>query len=135
MEGCAVGDISNICTVAVRFTSLEDVRRVVFLGLAGDGGRKLTEAERARLASRIAASLRDAGLLGSSIEQHYSAGQVAALCGGRTSAWAVKRARLGDFGRVFCDGGHWLIPASGVQEYLSRHEVAPVCARVEEIAA
>lgn len=97
---------------------MEDCRRAVFLCLAG-----IDERKRARLAGVIAAGLRDAGLLGGSVEQHYSAAQVAALCGGRSSAWAVRHARAGDFGPVICDGGDWLIPASGVNDYLARYAV------------
>lgn len=118
----------------VAFSSLEDARRLVHELLAVARQRRLSDVERARLASRIAAGLRDAGLLGQSLEQCYSAADVGALCGGRTSAWAVKHARLGDFGAVFCDGGDWLIPASGVQEYLQRHRVTTT-ADVQEAQA
>lgn len=104
--------------VRVEFSALEDCRRAVFLCLDG-----IDERKRARLAGVIAATLRDSGLLGGSVEQHYSAAQVAALCGGRSSAWAVRHARAGDFGPVICDGGDWLIPASGVNKYLSRYLV------------
>lgn len=111
---------ANPVVVRVQITSLEDTRRVIFSCLASVVPAK----EQARQARLITAKLRDARLLCTSLEQHYSAAQVGALCGGRSSAWAVKHARLGDFGPVACDGGHWLIPASGVQDYLSRFGVA-----------
>ena len=121
--------------VRVCFSSIEDARRLVFSELEGLVSRRLSEQERSRMASRLAARLRDEGLLGQSLEQCYSAAQVAALCGGRTSAWAVKRARLGDFGPVFCDGGDWLIPASGVWSYLGRHQVAAPPQAMEALAS
>jgi hypothetical protein len=97
----------------VVFSSLEDARRVVFSELAG----VLPARDQARLAGVVAARLRDAGLLGSCIEQHYSAAQVAALLG-RSPAWAVKRAKAGEFGPVVWDDG-LLISASGFHGYLS----------------
>jgi hypothetical protein len=125
----------NLAAVRVVFSSLEDARRAVFLELAQFAGRKLTEQERSRAASRIAAALRDAGVIAGSIEQHYSAAQVAALCGQRTSAWAVKHAKQGDFGAVFFDGGNWLIPASGVRDYLDRHAFGGCSVAQMEVAA
>lgn len=127
--------IENLASVRVVFSSLEDARRAVFFELGRFAGRKVTEQERSKAASRIAAALRDAGLLGHSVEQHYSAAQVAALCGQRTSAWAVKHAKAGDFGAVFFDGGNWLIPASGVLDYLDRHTVNGCNTAQMEVAA
>lgn len=127
--------VENLAAVRVVFSSLEDARRVVFLELGQFTGRKLSELERAKVASRLAAALRDAGVIAGSIEQHYSAAQVAALCGQRTSAWAVKHAKQGDFGAVFFDGGNWLIPASGVRDYLDRHAVCVGTMSQLEVAA
>jgi len=110
-----MGDSSSggLLAARVHFSSLEDARRVVFSILAGS----LPARDQSRLASVIAARLRDAGLLGSCVEQHFSAAQVAALLG-RSPAWAVKRAKAGEFGPVAWDDG-LLIPASGVNWYLS----------------
>jgi hypothetical protein len=127
--------VENLAAVRVVFSSLEDARRVVFLELNKVRNRKLSDQERSRVASRIAAALRDAGVLGSGIEQHYSAAQVAVLCGQRTSAWAVQHAKAGAFGRVFFDGGNWLIPASGVRDYLDRHAVGVGAMSQLEVAA
>lgn len=102
----------------VQFSSLEDVRRVLFSALNGI----VTSRQQSRLASVIAATLRDAGLLGSSVEQHYSAAQVASLLG-RSPAWVVKHAKLSHFGPVSWDDG-LLIPASGVNAYLDEHRVS-----------
>lgn len=106
--------------VRVQFSAVEDCRRVVFDILVESG---LSECKARRMAGVISARLRDTGHLGSSLEQHYSAADAAALMGGRCSAWAVKHARMGDFGPVSCDGGDWLIPASGLQAYLARFSV------------
>jgi hypothetical protein len=111
-------DIQTI-GLRVRFSTVEDARAALFSCLEG----VLPDVKRSRLADRMAANLRDAGLLGQSVEQHYSAQDVARLCGYRSSAWAVKHAKLGHFGPVACDGGDWLIPASGVNRYLAEHQV------------
>lgn len=103
--------------VRVVFSSLEDARRVVFSRLAG-----LSPEKRARVASLIAADLRDAGLLGCSVEQHYKGVDVAALLS-RTPEWVRGAAERGLFGEVFKDDGGWLIPASGVHAYLASHSV------------
>lgn len=60
------------------------------------------------------------------IETHYTPEQVGKLCGGRGSVWAIRKARAGEFGRVVCDSGGWLIPESGVNSYLSRNTPAGI---------
>lgn len=119
---------TNSQVVRVQFGPVEDCRRVVFEILVESG---LPESRASRIAGVISSSLRDAGHLGSSLEQHYSASDAAALMGGRCSAWAVKHARSGDFGPVYCDGGDWLIPASGLRSYLERFSVVNVNVNVK----
>lgn len=109
-----MSDVPGIA-VRVKFSTLEDARRVVVDVLAGVRG--VSEASRGRIAGAIVADLRDARLLAASIEQHYSAVQVASLLG-RSVEWVTQRAKAGAFGPVSVDGGGYLIPASGVQRYL-----------------
>lgn len=44
---------------------------------------------------------------------------------------SVKHAKQGDFGPVACDGGDWLIPASGLKSYLERFAVNNVNGNVK----
>lgn len=105
--------------VRVEFGSLEDCRRAIFLNLTGV---VLDERKRAKAAGSIAAALRDGGLIAGSVEQHYSAAQVAALLG-RCPEYVVHEAKAGRFGRVCRDARGWLIPASGVEAWLADHTV------------
>ena len=100
----------------VEFTELEHARRVIERELAGLGAR-----QSARLAGRIAAGLRDAGSLGGCVDKHYSAADLGRLLG-RSKRFVAAQAKAGAFGRVFFDSGGWMIPASGVREWLSNRE-------------
>ena len=112
----------------VEFSSVEDVRRVLFLELEGAG---LSQRERSRVAGVLTGKLRAAGLLAGSVEQHYSAVQVAALLN-RGDDYVCRLARSGKFGPVMRDDGGWIIPASGVQAWLASVTVA---SSSEEVAA
>lgn len=103
--------------VKVQFGVLEDARRVVLDSL--NECPSLDARSRARLASVLVAALRDAGLLAQSVEQHYSATQVANLLN-RSSKHVAQQAKAGAFGPVALDDGGYLIPASGVQQWLDR---------------
>lgn len=109
-------DAIPIETVRVEFSTLEDVRRVLFLELA-----LLPERQRADVARRITAKLRDGGWLATSVEQLYKASQVAGLVS-RSCEHVVKECKAGRFGTVYRDDGGWLIPASGVQAWLDRKQ-------------
>lgn len=98
--------------VSVAFSTSEDVRRALFLHLDG-----LPERQRLALASKLTKVLRDGGWLASSVEQHYKAAQVAQLVA-RTPEHVVAQAKAGAFGVVYRDDGGWIIPASGVQQWL-----------------
>ena len=100
--------------VEVSFSTVKDVRAALFLKLA-----ILPDRERAAMASRLAAMLRDDGWLGDAIEVHYNATAVAAKIS-RTPEFVVKECKAGRFGVVYHDDGGWLIPASGVQSWLER---------------
>ena len=119
---------ASITLLRVEFSTVEDARRRVFFELAS----LPDERKRARLAGSIAASLRDAGLLARSVEQHYSAADLGALLG-RSAEHVGKLARRGEFGPVAKDAGGYLIPASGVQSWLDAHAV--VVADEQERAA
>lgn len=111
----AATDLSGVNITRIQLSTLDDARRVVL-----DLLDCVPERSRGRLAGQVVAALRDAGLLAASIEEHYSAAQVARFLG-RSAEWVSDRARAGDFGRVVRDDGGWLIPASGVQRYLDAH--------------
>lgn len=106
-------------SLRVQVSVVDDARAVVFLALE----QASSPAAKERLANEITRRLRAAGLLASGLEQHYSAADAARLLGDRSAAWAVKHAKLGDFGPVVCDGGNWLIPASGLLKYLDEHRL------------
>jgi len=118
LQTCAPSSPSPV--LRVEFGSVEDARRAVFSVLMETG---LTERERSRTAGAVVSRLRSAGLLGQVIEQHYSAAQVAGLLG-RCAEYVVKLAKAGQFGPVARDEGGWIIPASGVQSWLSSRTVS-----------
>jgi hypothetical protein len=68
------------------------------------------------------------------IEQHFSAAQVAGLIG-RCPEYVSAGARRGEFGRVFRDARGWIIPASGVRAWLAAREVSPVLHVLQEVSA
>lgn len=99
----------------VVFGVWDDARRAAFLTLDGTEPRM-----RGRLASRVADSLRDAGLLAHAVEQHYSAVQFASLLG-RSDEHIMQLIRVRKLAPVMRDGRSWLIPASTCQRYLDEH--------------
>lgn len=103
-----------VTRVEVRFSTVDDVRAAVFSELA-----VLPDRQRAALANRLTAKLRHGGWLGASIEQHYKATEAARLIG-RTPEFVVKECKAMRFGLVYRDDGGWLIPASGIQQWLER---------------
>jgi hypothetical protein len=102
--------------VRVQFGVQEDARRVVADVLASVPA--LSDRERSRLAAELVAQLRDAGCLASAVEQHYNAAQTALLIS-RCPKYVGAQAKAGRFGPVMRDDGGWLIPASGIQRWLS----------------
>lgn len=44
---------------------------------------------------------------------------------GRSARWVTDKIKHGAFGDVARDGGGWLVPESGVLEYLERRRVSP----------
>lgn len=113
-EQTAVCPPVPVTRVEIRFDTLKDVRAALFLELAD-----LPDRQRAVLASRLAAKLRDGGWLADAIEQHYNATATAEKIG-RTPEHVVKECKAGRFGVVYRDDGGWLIPASGIQSWLER---------------
>lgn len=103
-----------VTRVEVRFSPVEDIRRALFFELA-----ILPDRQRAAVANRLAAKLRDDGWIAQSIEHHYKAVDAARLIS-RTPEYVVKECKAGRFGRVYRDDGGWLIPASGIQQWLER---------------
>ena len=100
--------------VEVRFSSANDVRAAIFLILDEFPAR-----QRSKLASKVAALLRDGRWLADPVESHYNATSTAAKLG-RSPEFIVKECKAGRFGRVFRDNGGWLIPASGIEEWLAQ---------------
>lgn len=120
---------AQLQAVRVEFSAVEDARRVVVEALAS-----VPERQRSRLAAVVVAALRDAGSLGATIEQHYSAQDCARLLG-RSARHITDECKRGNFGRVFFDAGGWMIPASGVQAWLERREFIGHGAILEDKAA
>jgi hypothetical protein len=116
--------MNNPPILRVEVSVVEDARRAVFCCFAG----VLPDPKRMQVATVLTRALRAAGLLGQSIEQHYSAADVARLLG-RSPDWVLARIRAGDFGACSRDS-EWLIPASGVQSWLADH-----LSRAQEVAA
>ena len=100
----------------VEFGRAEDARRVVFRLLGG----LLPERLRARAAARVAAELRDAGLLGSSVEEHYSAADLARRIG-RSAEYLVSEIAARRLWPVLRDARGYLIPASSVNAWLAEY--------------
>jgi hypothetical protein len=42
---------------------------------------------------------------------------------GRSARWVKEKAKLGEFGKVWLDGGGYLIGEGGVMDYLRRNEL------------
>lgn len=105
---------TNICRV--EFSRVEDARRVVFRLLDG----LLSERQRARVASCIAAELRDVGLLGSSVEEHYSAEGLAQRIE-RSAGYVSKEIAKLRLAPVLRDARGYLIPASSANAWLARY--------------
>lgn len=98
--------------VRVEFGVIEDARHVIYAGLDG-----LEPRAQARLANKLTAALREAGLLSQAVEQHYNLRQLCALVG-RCEKHLKAELIAGRFGTVMRDDGGWLVPASGVQGWL-----------------
>lgn len=126
-----MGEVIPAPVLHVRLSAVEDCRRAVFLLLQESN---LKPAEQGRTASLIAARLRDARLLASSVEQLYKASEVALLVS-RSERHVVDQAKAGQFGVVYRDDGGWLIPASGVQAWLGRRVFSGSVVAKEDLAA
>ncbi len=113
-DDSTLGVLPTATRVEVRFSSVDDVRALVFSELS-----VLPDRQRAAVANKLTSKLRSGGWLGASIEQHYKAVDAARLIG-RCPEFVVKECKAGRFGRVYRDDGGWLIPASGIQEWLER---------------
>ena len=55
-------------------------------------------------------------------ERFYSIRQIAEMFPGRSRRWVEDRVKAGEFGPALNAGG-WLIPWSGVREYIRSHSV------------
>lgn len=108
--------------VEVRFSSVQDVRAAIFSILDEFPAR-----QRSKLASKLAALLRDGRWLADPVESYYNATSTAAKLG-RSPEFIVKECKSGRFGRVFRDDGGWLIPASGIESWLARRVYGEVVA-------
>jgi hypothetical protein len=68
----------------------------------------------------IADGLRDASLLARTVEQHYTARQMAKLIN-RSEEYVSKLCTTGQLGNVSRDDRGWMIPTSSVQRWLDLH--------------
>ena len=48
---------------------------------------------------------------------------VAGFFPGRSARWVKERVKAGDFGKVWLDGGGYLVSEAGIAEYLKRFEL------------
>lgn len=101
--------------VRVEFGRLECARSVLFRLLDVEA---LSPRLRSALASRGAAALRDAGLLGAALEEHYSATEAARRVS-RCADHIVDEIHAGRLRPAFRDGRGYLVPASALHAWLA----------------
>lgn len=58
-------------------------------------------------------------------ERYYDISQIAAMFPGRSRRWVEIRVKRGDFGAVLQVDKAWLVPITGIQDFVRKHTVEP----------